>query len=212
MTPTRTELEKSCEPRKNAAGPHPQRWHHGRMPEVEIANAETIAESILVLRGTRILLDRDPAALYGVETRTLNQAAKRNAARFPEDFRFRLTPDEVILLRSQIVILDRGRGQHVKFPPYAFTEHGAIMAATLLDSPNAIEMSLYVVRAFVQLRKTLASNKELARQLNQLQARIETKFAAHDDAITRMLAAIRRLMTPPESKRRRIGFTTDGAK
>jgi hypothetical protein len=181
------------------------------MPEAEIASAETIAESILVIRGRRILLDRDLAALYGVETRTLNQAAKRNAARFPEDFRFRLTPDEVILLRSQIVILDRGPGQHVKFPPYAFTEHGAIMAATLLNSPNAIEMSLYVVRAFVQLRKTLASNKELARRLNQLESRIEAKFAAHDDDITRMLAAIRRLMTPPEPKRRRIGFTTDGA-
>jgi hypothetical protein len=104
------------------------------MQKGPVARVAPIAPSIVVIRERRVLLDRDLAAIYGVETRTLNQAAKRNATRFPEDFRFRLTRDEVVLLRSQAVILDRGPGQHAKYLPYAFTEHGAIMAATILNS------------------------------------------------------------------------------
>ena len=170
---------------------------------------EGITRAILVLRGHRVILDRDLAALYGVETRVLNQAVKRNEERFPEDFRFQLTAQEAAALRSQFVTLKPGRGRHVKFRPYAFTEHGAIMAATVLSSPRAIEMSLYVVRAFVQLRELLASNHELAKRLDQLEARIEKKLTTHDDAITAMLSAIRQLMNPTPPKRRGIGFTAD---
>ena len=105
------------------------------------------------------------------------------------------------------MILKPGRGQNFKFLPYAFTEHGAIMAATVLNSPRAVEMSIYVVRAFVQLREILSSNKELAKRLDQLEAGIEKKLATHDEAIAAMLSAIRELMNPPAPKRRGIGFT-----
>jgi hypothetical protein len=107
------------------------------------------------------------------------------------------------------VTLKPRRGQNIKFLPYAFTEHGAIMAATILNSPRAVEMSIYVVRAFVQLRELISSNKDLARRLDQLEARIEKKLATHDDAIAAMLSAIRQLMNPPPPKRRGIGFTAD---
>jgi hypothetical protein len=156
-----------------------------------------------------VLLDSELAALYGVETRVLNQAVRRNAGRFPEDFRFQLTASEAAASRSQSVILNPGRGQNIKFLPYAFTEHGAIMAATVLNSPRAVEMSIYVVRAFVQLRELLSSNKELSKRLDQLEARIEKKLTTHDEAIAAMLSAIRELMNPPAPKRRGIGFTAN---
>jgi hypothetical protein len=111
-----------------------------------------IAERILVLREQRVLLDTDLAALYGVSPKRLNEQVKRNKARFPEDFAFQLEINDLRLLRSQIATLDRGRGRHRKYVPTAFTEHGAIMAATVLNSPRAVEMSVYVVRAFVKLR------------------------------------------------------------
>src|ERR1700722_8635894 len=170
---------------------------------------EDITRVILILRGHRVLLDSELAALYGVETRVLNQAVRRNAERFPEDFRFQLTPGEAAASRSQSVTLKPGRGQNIKFLPHAFTEHGAIMAATVLNSPRAVEMSIYVVRAFVQLRELLSSNKELANRLDQLEARIEKKLATHDEAIAAMLSAIRELMNPPAAKRRGIGFTAN---
>jgi hypothetical protein len=168
-----------------------------------------ISRSILTLRGHRVLLDVELARIYGVETRVLNQAVRRNAQRFPEDFRFQLSTAEVAVSRSQIVILKPGRGQNIKFLPYAFTEHGAIMAAAVLNSHRAIEMSVYVVRAFVQLREVLSSNKELAKRLDQLEAGLEKKLASHDEAIAAMLSAIRQLMNPPARKRRGIGFTAD---
>jgi ORF6N domain len=147
------------------------------------APVEQISNSILVLRGHRVLLDSELAGIYGVETRVLNQAVKRNVERFPDDFRFQLTAMETSASRSQSVILKSSRGQNIKFLPYAFTEHGAIMAATILNSPRAVEMSIYVVRAFVQLREFVSSNKDFARRLDQLEARIEKKLAIHDDAI-----------------------------
>jgi hypothetical protein len=155
-----------------------------------------------------VLLDSELAALYGVETRVLNQAVRRNTERFPEDFRFQLTPAEAAASRSQSVISNSRRGGR-RYAPYAFTEHGAIMAATVLNSPRAVEMSIYVVRAFVQLRELLSSNKELAKRLDQLEARIEKKLATHDEAIAAMLSAIRELMNPPAPKRRGIGFTAN---
>jgi len=171
---------------------------------------ERVTQAILVLRGQRVLIDSELAALYGVTTKALNQAVKRNAARFPADFMFRLNDGEVAALRSQNVTskISAGRGGR-RHLPFAFTEHGAIMAAAVLNSPRAVEMSIYVVRAFVQLRELLASNKELALRLDELEARIEKKLTRHDDAIAAMLSAIRQLMSQPASTSRGIGFTAD---
>lgn len=164
---------------------------------------ERIAQSILVLRGHRVLLDADLAALYGVTTKRLNEQVRRNLDRFPEDFMFQLAQDEHEALRSQFATLKPGRGQHRKYLPYVFTEHGAIMAASVLNTPRAVEMSIYVVRTFVKLREMLASNQELKRKLHEL----ERKLGAHDQAIASILSAIRELMNPPEPpKKRRIGF------
>lgn len=172
---------------------------------------EDITRAILVLRGHRVLLDAELAALYGVTTKRFNEQVRRSAKRFPADFMFQLNAQEAAALRSQIATSNappQGRGGR-RYLPYAFTEHGAIMAATILNSPRAVEMSIYVVRAFVQLRELISSNKDLARRLDQLEARIEKKLATHDDAIAAMLSAIRQLMNPPPPKRRPIGFTAN---
>jgi ORF6N domain len=139
----------------------------------------------------------------------LNQAVKRNAERFPEDFMFRLSRAEAEALnRSQSVTASQ-KHRDPRFPPYAFTEHGAIMAASVLNSPQAVEMSVYVVRAFVHLRELLSSNRELARRFAQLEARLDKKLTEHDLAIAAILSAIRELMNPPPRKRRPIGFTAN---
>ena len=168
-----------------------------------------IARAILVLRGHRVLLDAELAALYGVSTKRLNEQVKRNAARFPADFIFRLTPTETVALNRSQNATGSQKHRDPRFAPYAFTEHGAIMAATILNSPRAVEMSVYVVRAFVQLREMLASNRELARRFAQLETRLDKKLTIHDEAIAAILAAIRQLMHPPVPKRRPIGFTAD---
>lgn len=167
---------------------------------------ERITQSILILRGQRVLLDSELAALYAVTTKRFNEQVKRNLARFPADFMFQLSVDESGALRSQIATLKTGRGRHSKYLPYAFTEHGAIMAATILNSPRAVEMSVYVVRAFVQLRELFASNKALAKRLDDLEARIARKLATHDQTIAGIIKTIRELMIPPEPKKRPIGF------
>jgi hypothetical protein len=164
-----------------------------------------ITRAILILRGQRVLLDAELASLYGVTTKRLNEQVKRNAARFPEDFMFRLTRTETEALNRSQIATGSQKHRDPRFPPYVFTEHGAIMAATILSSPRAIEMSVYVVRAFVHLRELLASNTALARKLNEL----EGKLKNHDEAITAILSAIRELMNPPAPKRRGIGFTAD---
>ncbi|KAB2929243.1 MAG: ORF6N domain-containing protein, partial [Rhodocyclaceae bacterium] len=133
---------------------------------------------------------------------------RRNSERFPGDFMFALEQDEWEALRSQFATLKTGRGQHRKYLPYVFTEHGAIMAATVLNSPRAVEVSIFVVRAFVQLRELLAGHKELAKRLDELEARIERKLMTHDQAIAGILDAIRQLMAPPPTKKRPIGFVT----
>jgi len=158
----------------------------------------------LSVASAAIILDRW-RLVHGVQTRSLNQAIKRNLERFPEDFAFRLTREEAQSSRSQTVILNAARGQNIKYLPYAFTEHGAIQAANVLSSPRAVEMGIYVVRAFVKLREVLASNKDLAQKLNQL----ERKLRTHDRAILAILQSIRELMDPPQSPRRGIGFTAD---
>lgn len=168
-----------------------------------------IAQAIFVLRRQRIILDSNLAALYGVTTKALNQAVKRNSGRFPGDFTFRLTRAEVEALNRSHSVTGSQRHRNPRFPPLAVTEHGAIMAATALKSPRAVEMSLYVVRALVQLRELISSSKELALRLDLLEARIERKLSSHDESISAMISAIRQLMSPPAPRRRGIGFTAD---
>jgi len=166
--------------------------------------AERIERSILVLRGHKVLLDADLARLYGVETKVLLQALKRNPDRFPKDFMFQLTDQEFRDLRSQLVTSSWG-GR--RYAPYVFTEQGVAMLSSVLNSPRAIAVNIEIMRAFVRLREMIASNKELAKRLDELEARIERKLSTHDQAITGILDAIRALMHSPEpTKKRRIGF------
>lgn len=166
----------------------------------------TVAVEILLLRGHKVLLDADPATLYGVETRVLVQAVqavKRNLERFPDDFMFQLTWEEAQPLRSQSVRLKRGA--NVKYRPYAFTEQGVAMVSSVLRSPQAVAVNIEVMRAVVRLREVLAGNKEMAAKPNEL----ERKLKGHDQSIAGILDAIRLLMAPPpEPKRRPIGFVT----
>ena len=156
---------------------------------------------ILILRHQRVILDSDLAELYGVTVKGLNQQIKRNRERFPADFMFRLTGKEDQILRSQIVTSSKKHGGR-RYPPYAFTEHGAIMAATVLNSKQAIEMSVFVVRAFVRMREMLAKNRQLAAKVNELDRRLET----HDTTIQDIIEAIKELMLPEEPSKRKIGF------
>jgi len=158
-----------------------------------------VEQKILLLRGERVMLDADLAALYGVETRLLVRAVKRNVARFPEDFMFQLTTEETANLRSQIGISSSGHGGR-RYRPYAFTEHGVTMLAAVLQSPLAVQVSIEVVRAFVRLRAMLAGNAELARKLIALERRYDAQFKVVFDAI-------RELMAPSPKPRRRIGFS-----
>ena len=178
--------------------------------QTDVVPVEHITQSILVLRGHRVLLDTELASLYGVSTKRFNEQVRRNRERFPEDFMFQLTAEEHSALRSQIATSNaaHGRGGR-RYLPYAFTEHGAIMAATILNSTRAVEMSVYVVRAFVRLRELLSSNRELARRFAQLETRLDKRLTEHDQAIAAILSAIRELMNPPAPKRRGIGFTAD---
>lgn len=178
-------------------------------PRKTISPIERITQAILVFRGHKVLLDAELAALYDVATARLNQQVRRNLRRFPEDFMFQLTAAEYAALMLQNATSKPGRGGRRKLP-FAFTEHGAIMAATVLNSPRAVEMSIYVVRAFVKLRELLASNRELARRFEQLETRVE-KLVTHDQALGVILSAIRRLMPPlsEPSRSRPVGFTAD---
>jgi hypothetical protein len=174
-----------------------------RLPEHELVLVDQIEPLIVTVRGQKLLLDTDLAALYGVSVKRLNEQVRRNKKRFPADFLLRLTQEEMEALRSQFATLKRGRGQHRKYLPYAFSEHGAIMAATVLNSPRAVEVSVFVVRAFVKLRELARTHKELATKLDQL----ENKVSSHDQSIRQLVTAIRQLMAPPpEPKRRKIGF------
>jgi ATP-dependent Clp protease ATP-binding subunit ClpA len=169
---------------------------------------EQISRSILVLRGQRVLLDAELADLYGVATKVLLQAVKRNSQRFPADFMMQLTAAEWAALRSQFVTSKTGRGGR-RYPPYAFTEQGVAMLSSVLGSERAIAVNIEIMRAFVRMRELLSSNKELARRFAQLEARIDKKLAEHDEAITAILSAIRELMNPPADRRRPIGFTAN---
>jgi hypothetical protein len=164
---------------------------------------EIFAPKIYTIRNEPVALDSDLALLYGVETRVFNQAIRRNRHRFPADFAFPLNKDEWACLRSQIVTLKRGRGQHRKYLPWVFTEHGAIMAATILNSERAVAMSVYVVRAFVKMRRELLSNATLEARLEN----IEKNLLTHDTALRDVYQKLKPLLLPPPEKpRRRIGF------
>jgi hypothetical protein len=160
----------------------------------------------LVIRGQRVILDADLAAIYGVSTGRLNEAVKRNLDRFPEDFMFRLTLAEVEASRSQIAILKPGRGGNVKYLPFAFTEHGAIQAANILKSSRAVTMGVHVVRAFVRLRDTLAAHKELAKKLAQLERSLIVLDLKNEAQFEEVYSAIRQLNQPSGGAKRPIGF------
>jgi len=170
-----------------------------------------VGSLIITIRNQKVIVDRDLAEIYGVQTRRLNEQVKRNPERFPEDFMFQLTKEEVdywLRSRSQIAILKRGK--NIKYLPYAFTEHGAIMAANVLNSPQAVRMSVFVVRAFVKLREMLTTHKELAHKL----AELERKLQNHDESIRSLVVAIRQLMRPqePQPPKKRIGFLVEEPK
>jgi phage regulator Rha-like protein len=180
------------------------------MTETGLVTPESVERAIIVLRGRRVILDSELATLYGVTVSVFNQAVKRNMERFPADFAFQLTRGEYESLRSQIVILKAGRGAHRKYLPYVFTEHGAVMAASVLNSPKAVEMSVEVVRAFVRLRQILAANRQLAARVDDLERKMNQSNAAHSNNIGTLFDAVRSLMTAPEKPKRQIGFQTKG--
>jgi hypothetical protein len=168
--------------------------------------AKPIDSLILTIRGQKVLLDADLAELYGVPTKRLNEAVKRNAERFPPDFRFQLTQEEAESAncsRSQNATLKRG--QNIKYLPHVFTEHGAIMAATVLNSPEAVSMSVFVVRAFVQMREHILANTDVLKRL----AEIDKTFLKHDRSLQIIWQEIQPLLTPPPAApTRKIGFHT----
>jgi len=173
-----------------------------------IMSLQRAAMCIHEVRNQRVILDADLAQIYGVSTKRLNEAVKRNRERFPSDFAFQLARQDVANLKSQFATSkdERMRSQfataskrNARFLPYAFTEHGAIMAATLLNSPQAVQMSLFVVRAFVKMRDTLGSHRDLARKLEELEKKYDSQFEV-------VFEAIRQLMRVPEPPRKRIGF------
>jgi len=170
---------------------------HEMNGQMVVVPAERIERAIFSIRGEKMMLDSDLAELYGVETKRLNEQVRRNPNRFPPDFMFQLTAGEWESLRSQFATLKRG--EHRKYLPYAFTEHGALMLANVLNSERAAQTSVMVVRAFVRLRQMLASNAELARKLDAMEKKYDAQFKVVFDAI-------RQLMSPPEPKRREIGF------
>ena len=166
-----------------------------------IIPVESIVSKIVFLRNEKVLLDRDLAVLYGVETKVLKQAVRRNLKRFPDDFMFELTKEEKQSLRSQNVTLKRG--QHSKYLPFAFTEQGVAMLSSVLNSDRAIDVNISIMRAFVQLRRLMASHDELANKL----AELERHLKGHDDQIQAIFEAIQQLMVPSETKKKKIGFT-----
>jgi hypothetical protein len=169
------------------------------MARTRLVRTHTIARRVMRLRGHNVLLDTDLAALYDVDVKALNQAVKRNRARFPPDFMFRLTALEAQSLRSQIVTSNSGRGGR-RSAPYAFTEQGVAMLSSVLRSSRAVRVNIEIMRAFVRVREMLESNTRLAKKLDELERRYDGQFAA-------VFNAIRELMAPPAAARRRIGFT-----
>ena len=173
---------------------------------------EIIATRIFEIRGKKVMLDRDLARLYGVGAKVLNQAVKRNIKRFPDDFMFQLSWEEVESLRSQFVTLETvnpetsRRGKHIKYLPYTFTEHGVAMLSSVLNSERAIQVNILIMRAFTKLREILLTHRELAVKIDAL----EKKYVEHDGTIKSIFEAIKQLLEPPLVKERRItGFRVE---
>ncbi len=169
-----------------------------------ITTSDFIAAKILFLRGEKVLLDADLALLYGIESRRLKEAVRRNIDRFPQDFMFELSKEEWESLRSQIATLKGGRGQHSKYPPFAFTEQGVAMLSGILNSPRAIETNIAIMRTFVALRRLMESNKELAAQIRKLEKKYDQRFKIVFDAIQQLIKQ--------EKEARPIGFEIGKAK
>ena len=165
---------------------------------------EMIEKKILLIRGEKVMLDAALAELYGVATKVLLQSVKRNIKRFPSDFMFQLNYQEVAALRSQIVTSKAGRGGR-RYPPYAFTEQGVAMLSSVLNSERAIEVNIQIMRAFVKLRELMATHKDLARKLDDMEKKYDAQFKVVFDAI-------RELMTPTEKPKRKIGFKREAEK
>lgn len=170
--------------------------------DLAVIPSERIESRILVLRGQRVVIDRDLAALYGVSTKRLNEQVRRNQARFPEDFCFQVTQQEFANLRSQFATSSKVHGGQ-RHAPLVFTEHGALMAAQVINSPEAVNMSVHVVRAFVRLRQLMVNHKALSAQL----AALESRVGAHDEQIAAIVETIRQLTTPDAPTHgRKMGF------
>ena len=178
--------------------------------ELVLIPTEIITNKIYLIRNAKVMLDSDLAFLYKVPTRSLNQAVKRNKERFPKDFMFQLTKNEVEKLNRSQIVTGSQRHRDVSLLPYAFTENGAIMAANVLNSPEAVRMSVFVVRAFVQMRDLLGGTKELAKQLAALEKKLTARLDGHEVAIIEVLRRMMDILDPPppppEPPRRRIGF------
>jgi phage regulator Rha-like protein len=170
----------------------------------QLIPVERISSKIYLIRNEKVLLDFDLAELYGVETKQLKRAVRRNIDRFPLDFMFPLTKDEYNSLRSQIGTLKRG--EHSKYLPYAFTEQGVAMLSSVLNSERAIKVNIAIMRAFVKMRKILESNESLAKKLKQLEKETKEKFAEHQQQIGLIFETIKELVTEKEKPKRRIGF------
>jgi hypothetical protein len=170
---------------------------------------------IRTIRGQRVILDTDLARIYGVPTKRLNEQVKRNAKRFPPDFLFQLTAEETVNLNRSQFATGSQKHRNPRLRPYAFTENGAIMSANVLNSPEAVRMSVFVVRAFVQMRDLLGSTKELAKQLAALEKKLTARLDGHESAIVQVLQRLMNILDPPppppepESPKRRIGFHYD---
>ena len=177
------------------------------MPKRPPALPVQVESRIVILRHQKVILDADLAELYGVPVKRLNEQVKRNQDRFPSDFMFQLTVKEREILRSQFATSSQNHGGR-RYPPRAYTEHGAIMAATVLNSKRAVQMSVFVVRAFVRLREMLATNRQLAAKLDQLERHVDR----HDTTIQELIEAIRELMAPEPPTRRKIGFRLPAGK
>lgn len=179
----------------------------------QASDAVAMAPTIVTVRGQRVIVDAELAALYGVTTKRFNEAVKRNLSRFPADFMFVLNAPEFSTLRSQSATSNsRGRGGR-RYAPRVFTEHGALMAATVLNSPRAVDVSVHVVRAFVRLREMAATHDDLARRLDELEHTTQALAAQHDalgrathTQLQQVFDALRQLMAPPDPPRRPIGF------
>jgi phage regulator Rha-like protein len=178
------------------------------MPKNKLS-VDELGRLIYEIRGQRVMLDSDLAAIYGVETKALNRAVKRNPARFPKDFVFQLTRRESEVLRYQFGTLKTGRGRHRKYLPYVFTEHGAIMAANVLNSPRAVQMAVFVVRAFLKMRALLGDKRELAQKLASLETELKKRLDVHEAVIVTILQRVMDIIDPPltaQPPKPRIGF------